>query len=199
MTKLLLYYNTLKHLKLKQIYYRFKLILKTKLINLLNINIEKKYLKSINKNIDRINNINNELFNDIDKNIINYLDTDLLSNEFQRLNQSNFKFLNVKHQFDSIEDINWDLKSNGQLWKFNLNYFDFSIDLGMFYRIEKRFDIYNTFKRIVNSWIDNTSFNYNDQCHPYVNSLRVVNWIYSYYLFKEQIVIDKKFNNKFKK
>lgn len=97
-SKLKLLLNTVKHLKLKQIYYQLYYLLRNKYF-------KKEYSKPLNKEITPL--IWNNFF--------------LYENSFSQLNT--FEFLNIEHQFKS--EINWNFSNFGKLWTYNLNYFDF--------------------------------------------------------------------------
>ena len=97
-SKLKLLLNTVKYLRLKQIYYQLYYLLRNKFF-------KKDYSKLLNKEI----------------NPLVWTDGFLNSNSFKQPNT--FTFLNLEHQFET--NIDWNFKEFGKLWTYNLNYFDF--------------------------------------------------------------------------
>lgn len=96
--KLVLFVNTLKHLKLKQIYYQVFFKIRNKFF-------KKDYTKELSKEPPRL----------------------LWNNSFSYpvsfTGDNNFVFLNQSHQFEEL--IDWNYSGYGKLWTYNLNYFDF--------------------------------------------------------------------------
>ena len=107
--KVTLYYNTIKYLKLKQLYYQIN--------NKIKVNKKKniKYTGEIHVNPLKMEN---------------FIDS---YHSYQSLS---FTFLNIKHEFID-NSIHWDLPDYGKLWTYNLNYFEFlnqvdiSVDEGL--------------------------------------------------------------------
>lgn len=96
-SKVILLFNTLKYLRLKQFYYRIYYFLKNKIFKIKLNNTIPYYKQRINwhKSIQAFRCYDS-------KNI--------------------FTFLNLNHKF---ENINWNYPNYGKLWTYNLNYFDF--------------------------------------------------------------------------
>jgi len=93
-----LLFNTLKHLKFKQITYRVLYVLRNKLVN-------KEYsyeLKNFTEPLNWPNTIKQST------SYLGYLE---------------FRFLNITHTFE--KKIDWNYDKFGKLWTYNLNYFDF--------------------------------------------------------------------------
>lgn len=97
-SKLILLIQTLKYLKLKQVYYQ--LFYKTR-----NKFYKKDYTKSLFKETKPLQ----------------WKDYFFCQNSFKEENA--FAFLNIKHVFR--DEIDWDFADYGKLWTYNLNYFDF--------------------------------------------------------------------------
>jgi uncharacterized heparinase superfamily protein len=194
LSKFYLYFNTIKYQNKKQLFYRLITIITSKYKNL----FPEKYNSHIyNKNIDfELNDLKFfKSINEIDD--LDLIDDDLinnLKNKYQDISNNKFSFLNQTHQFE--KEINWKRDKFDDLWFFNLHYFDYLIDLSLYYLIQKDKNIYQQSKNIILSWI-----NHNDPAdkswHPYVISLRVVNWIKYYLILKKEIEEDKKFKKKF--
>lgn len=98
-SELSLLYNTLKHLRFTQVYYRLYYLIKNKLFP------NRKYNKMIPKHFSQI----------IWKDFFLYQDS--------YLGNRTFSFLNIEHSFKNKVD--WNYLNYGKLWTFNLNYFDF--------------------------------------------------------------------------
>lgn len=75
-----------------------------------------------------------------------------------------FSFLNIKVKFDG--DIDWNYNKAPLLWQFNLHYFDY---LSLLNEVEK--------EQICLDWIAKNKKKKGVAWHPYVISLRIVNWI----------------------
>ena len=97
--RLILYINTIKYLKIKQVFFRFYYFLKSRVLKKSPSNrIPPKFIPIIWQNgID---------------NYTSFIITDLT-----------FNFLNISHSFN--KEINWNYSNHGKLWIYNLNYFDF--------------------------------------------------------------------------
>ena len=97
--KIKLYLNTVKYLKLIQIYYRFKYLFMSRFFS---------------KNVD------GEIPPDF--NLINWVGK-IKSPLLYTQKEKSFSFLNITHQFS--KKIDWNYNKYGELWTDNLNYFDF--------------------------------------------------------------------------
>ncbi|QLE02364.1 alginate lyase family protein [Galbibacter sp. BG1] len=95
--RIILLINTIKHLKLKQLFYQLFYRIRNKI-----------FKKSYNYDFDREGDLiwQNKIFND------NSYKCDL-----------RFSFLNIDHIFEDYVD--WNYSNYGKLWTYNLNYFDF--------------------------------------------------------------------------
>lgn len=106
--KIILYYQTIKHLKLSQLFYqlwyRINLFPITKI--------------SRNKSLtQQVTTTNLTLIPWIEKNKV--------------LDNSSICFLNLNYTFDSLETIDWNYGAFGKLWTYNLNYMDFLLQPDM--------------------------------------------------------------------
>lgn len=108
-----IYFNTVKHLKWTQIWYRFLFTWKKYTRNILRKRTKNIPFSCSNSLKFKVHHFNTASFN--------------LGNKFQ--------FLNKTNQFESI--INWNFKEFGKLWTYNLNYFEwlhqqsFPVDTGV--------------------------------------------------------------------
>lgn len=78
-----------------------------------------------------------------------------------------FSFLNIAHDFGTIDAIDWNLATYGKLWTYNLNYFDFIRD-------EKQ--VTNQTLALIDDWIKKGA-THKDGWEPYPMSLRIMNWL----------------------
>ena len=138
MKKIILYYFTIKELKIKQIFFKIYYVFYKPILNI-------KHDIKIKKNLKRP---------------INFIKK---SNSF--IKPHSFIFLNKKKKF--IKKINWDVPHMSDLWRYNLNYFDFINQK----QIDKKYKL-----NLINNWLTNNR-NYNSiGWEPYPTSLRIVNW-----------------------
>jgi len=98
MSDVINFFNTVKYLKFKQIYYRMFYLMRNKLII-------KTYHFKVRDQLKPI------------------IWEDILFNQRSFLDSNSFEFLNIKHRFNS--QIDWNFEEFGKLWAFNINYFDF--------------------------------------------------------------------------
>tara|TARA_Y100000590_G_scaffold268535_1_gene301601 strand:+ start:839 stop:2725 length:1887 start_codon:yes stop_codon:yes gene_type:complete len=185
-SNLILYYNTLKYLSRKQIWYRFYYIFKKKFIS---------FFPSLY--LTRLLNTNkkfNPNFTFIDSDILYY------KGDIKNIDRNEFLFLNKKFVFDN--DIDWHNSSiydEMKLWKFNINYQDYLLNLKKLY-IETKDEhyLYSIIDKI-ESWINSNELSYNsfdiDNWNSYVISNRVICWMKIYPDLKESF--SDSFNNLF--
>lgn len=79
-----------------------------------------------------------------------------------------FTFLNETH---SLKNIGWDGKSISKLWRYNLHYFDYLLQIET---IDNKVD---SQKKLIENWIENNPFGQGTAWEPYPTSLRIINWI----------------------
>lgn len=175
-----LYYNTVKYMKLSQVYHRTKKVICKRLK--LNSKIK---INSIPKtNITSFTVL--EL--DFDPGFLNrYNINELMNNEFT--------FLYSKRKIDIAGA--WNDRKLQHLWRYNLHYFDFIYPLAKAYKENKDDTIYIKFKELVNAWIDHNIAFTGDGWHPYTLSLRITNWICGYEMFEGKIEGDIEFRDKY--
>ena len=101
MKKIILLFNTLKFLKLIQIYYRIFYLLRARFRKVVGFHYP---LSQISSSVDL--NLQSSIYS-----YESYID----GNEF--------RFLNLSQNFS--DEIDWNFSSYGKLWTYNLNYFDF--------------------------------------------------------------------------
>lgn len=191
--KLNLYYNTIKHQEFTQLFFRLKRIIKSKIIN----TFPKKYNTYIYNKPKRFKT-NDIIFFEGDSKSINIDDFSEIKKyqkSYQKLSNNKFDLLNKEFKFK--EEIDWNVNNFDQLWVFNLYYFDYLFDLAVLFYLKKDKEVYNLTKNLIQSWIYNSKPSNLNNWHPYVISLRGLNWIKYYLLCKDQIEEDISFKNDF--
>ncbi len=79
-----------------------------------------------------------------------------------------FTFLNETY---SLKNVGWDDKSISKLWRYNLHYFDYLLQIET---IDNQVD---SQKKLIENWIENNPFGQGTAWEPYPTSLRIINWI----------------------
>jgi len=79
-----------------------------------------------------------------------------------------FTFLNETY---SLKNVGWDDKSISKLWRYNLHYFDYLLQIET---IDNQVD---SQKILIENWIENNPFGQGTAWEPYPTSLRIINWI----------------------
>lgn len=183
-TKIQLYINTVKYLKLSQIYYRLK--------NRLNRQLYRRKLKSIRapKNLTvnlEVDFLIPEL--DFDK---EYLDRFFIKD----IMNDKFTFINITNKVDLTNA--WNDKDLQHLWRYNLHYFEYLFRLGYEYLRDSSNDqYYDKFKYLIQNWMENNLLGFGDGWYPYTISIRITSWISVYQMFKHRIISDRDFNERF--
>lgn len=171
MSKVSLYYNTIKNMKPSQV------------INRLLIKTGKgcKLGKAPSPEITGIQKIESPIALDFDPVVLTRFSVDELMND-------KITILHSSKDFDWKSKWNFDDKS--ALWNFNLHYFEFLFPLLKAWQDtgEIRF-LYKT-TSIIENWIDNNPIGAYPAWASYTTSLRIVVWI-SYYGYVEKVIDDK--------
>jgi uncharacterized heparinase superfamily protein len=154
MFKILLYYNTIKYLKFSQIYYRIYYFFKKKLFSDISFNPNYTHKENVDLKLNPILRVNNQYVN------------------------GTFTFINLSKQFS---DICWNFNEYGNLWAYNLNYFDFLNQKEISFE-----DCEYLIKDFIKKYNQNTIGK-----EPYPSSLRGINWIKFVVINKNRI--DNKF------
>ncbi|MFB4167256.1 heparinase II/III family protein [Virgibacillus sp. JSM 102003] len=183
--KIKLYVNTIKYLKPSQIYYRLSNRLKRELYKkgLLKIKVPNEL-----KVKDSFDYLVPEL--EFSREYLRRFDTDGIFN-------GQFTFINITNKVKLSNA--WNSKELQHLWRYNLHYFEYLYKLAYEYSEGENPDQYfDKYKALINNWIDYNPFAVGDGWHSYTISLRITNWISTYQIFKDRIVIDNDFNKRFK-
>jgi len=146
--KLLLYFNTVKHLRLKQFVFNFirRFPAKLKIVDISDVEC---FQLTLIAPIKYKNKINNE----------------------------SVCFLNETRSFDYISD--WVCLNEPKLWRYNLHYFDFLLDDGASEAVKDK---------LINEWISVSHNLKEDAWEPYPISLRLVNWVKYFIVYKNNTV-----------
>ncbi len=182
--KIELFLNTIIYLKPSQVYYRLlhKLIRQLYARKLLSVKIPDN-LQGVDEN--------SYLIPELDFNQ-EYLD------RFNRedIENDRFSFINITNTINFATA--WNDPELQHLWRYNLHYFEYLYILADEYsKGENQEKCYNKYKYFVENWISNNPIAIGDGWHPYTISLRLTNWIVTYQVFKDRIMMDGAFHNKF--
>ena len=171
--KISLYCNTVKYLKVSQVFY---MLLRSKIL-------KHKFLNNIQKNKYDIQNIENIFIPELDE------DEKFLSKfNYTDISNKKFTFLFETH---FVELAGWKADAK-PLWNYNLYYFEYCIYLANEWRKTKDEKYYILFKEIVHSWILATSPEH-ISWQPYPMSLRIINWIICISMFGMKVISDETF------
>ncbi|HYF79060.1 MAG TPA: heparinase II/III family protein [Symbiobacteriaceae bacterium] len=105
-----------------------------------------------------------------------------------------FTFLNETISATGIEL--WRCPEASQLWRYQVHYFDYTVDLAAAYLATGRVVYYQKFKELCESWMEHNWPGVPDSWHPYPLSLRVVNWLYACSWFAAVLDLDRPFRSR---
>jgi len=120
--------------------------------------------------------------------------TDTKEKRAEEILENKFRFLNTEIQFE--REIDWRVPQASNLWRYNLHYFDYVRDLGLFYLSKGSNEAYEKFKNLVQDWIERNKIGQSEGWEAYPVSLRIVNWIFAFHLFAEKINTDSEFHKR---
>lgn len=92
-----------------------------------------------------------------------------------RLERGEFILLNVDRALGS--PVRWNPEGTTRLWRYNLHYFDYALDLGVLARWRSDGQAGNTLKRLFGDWIEANPVAHGVGWHSYPLSRRIVNWL----------------------
>jgi len=148
--KLLLYVNTVRHLKFKQFIFNF--------------------IRRFSGNQKIVN------ISDVSCHPLNLIAPIVYKN---KIDNDSVCFLNQKRSFEYISD--WACMDEPKLWRYNLHYFDYLLDTGASEQ---------TKDKLIDDWIQ-ASYNLKeDAWEAYPISLRLVNWVKYFIIYKNNCVPD---------
>ena len=175
LNKIHLYFHTIRYLTTKQILYRLVYLIK------------RKYYCKL-----KINNINKKLGAKEEPKSVNdiYLEDDKIKHynfSHEKLLSNNFTFLNQTISFGNIVDWHYTPLNQGtRLWKLNLNYHEYLIDIAKLYKNTQNKKYLNYIQNHIKEWWYQNPFGtseyYKDNWNAYAVSLRTMAWIKIYQL-----------------
>lgn len=168
LTRFLIFLNTVRYLKLIQIWKTLIWIFKN---NKLKSRIVRYTERLSVKNTVKRYNLYKKITPSLNSNL------EILS----------FTFLN--HNVVFKDKINWNNPAQEKLWLYNLHYFDYLLPLTK----EINENNYALGKRVIYEWIENNSIGCGNGWEAYPLSLRIPNWIYFFDCFYDFINKDKEF------
>ncbi len=151
-SRLLLYVNTLRYLKNKQLYY----------------NIVRRFMKSGPSDVANCGIRDQRFTIEQPVRCIN------------KLNSKNFTFLNSS--LDLKAALSFQCYEMPKLWRYNLHYFDYLLDDAAPESIKDE---------LIEQWIDVSNNLHEDAWEPYTLSLRIVNWVKYFSVYKNNDVSEK--------
>jgi uncharacterized heparinase superfamily protein len=86
-----------------------------------------------------------------------------------------------------MRPVDWGCPGVSHLWRFNLHYFDYGLDLAWAFVRRGQTSYRDTFLALARSWIDGNAPGVGDGWAPYTVSIRTGNWIYSLLLIGDAI------------
>jgi uncharacterized heparinase superfamily protein len=101
-------------------------------------------------------------------------DGERVAGRAQAVLRREFTFLGRTERLPVIE---WDLRHVSHLWSYNLHYFDYAQDLAWAQRLTGDARTADAFVELALSWVAGTQPGRGDGWEPYAVSLRLVNWI----------------------
>ena len=184
------YYHTVKYLRLRQIISRFWFLLRRPFYRRFTILVNWLY----DKKTHHVSTKSTRFLKGLDEysKLFFFNDTYRTYEKTAKAILSNtFNFLNTEIRFDS--QIDWQVSRASKLWRYNLHYFDYARDLGLFYQSTGCDKAYGKFKSLVLDWIERNKIGQSEGWEAYPVSLRIVNWFLALHLFSEKISTDSKF------
>jgi uncharacterized heparinase superfamily protein len=98
--------------------------------------------------------------------------------------EGRFTFLNHS---EMLPEVDWCTRYVSHLWSYNLQYFDYAIDLAWAFRITGDCRFVRRFEDLADSWIASAAPGRGDAWEPYSTSLRLVNWTYALLLLGDSL------------
>ncbi len=180
MKKIKSYYYTIRNLKPIQIAYRFKYILKRKLYQ--------KFGSFFYRRLE--NRFEADFLPNLDERFVYNL-REHYGSDFEKLLHNEIEFLNRTIQFDNRIDWHKDeLNSGTRLWKLNLNYHEFLIDVAIRYKESKDRRWLNYIEKTILEWFRQNPLGTKDygkdNWNSYAISLRLISWIKIYQLIGQE-------------
>jgi uncharacterized heparinase superfamily protein len=104
-------------------------------------------------------------------------------------------FIFLGRKVDLPDRIDWHTPAVSQLWRYHLHYFGYSRSLLLAAQIGGGDIAYDTFRRLVRSWIRGNEKLRGDGWHPYTLSLRLANWLQVAAAWAPRLAVDPDFRD----
>jgi uncharacterized heparinase superfamily protein len=98
----------------------------------------------------------------------------------QRLAEGRFKLLNEELALGF--PVPWQPSQTGRLWRYNLHYFEYALDLAMLVKWQKDGQAAGVLARLFREWIGANPIGHGVGWHSYPIARRIVNWIHAFSL-----------------
>jgi hypothetical protein len=108
----------------------------------------------------------------------------------ERLDHGEFIFLNRDQKLGY--PIQWNPQESTRLWRYNLHYFDYALDLGVLAKWRRDEKAGDTLRKLIDDWIAANPVGIGVGWHSYPISRRIVNWLQAASLASEVIDWDLK-------
>lgn len=176
--KLALYYNTVKYMKLSQIYYRIRKML----------HLECTLGCKARNGYDEVHPLVTVTELDFDSDFLKRFSV-------EELMQDRVTFLYCSEDFSWNEK--WEIEEQSALWNFNLHYFEFLFPLVKSWKETKNEIYWEKIKQCIEGWIkNNPKQGGGPGWAAYTIALRLTNWISVYTLMQQEIEQDIEFKKK---
>ncbi len=129
-----------------------------------------KYLK-VKQIIWRFVNLTPRIISEV--NVFPPIINEQLTNKFIPRNRitTNFDQFTFLNETYSLEEFDWDNKKISKLWRYNLHYFDYLLQVDSYNN-----QVYSQ-NILIENWIEHNPFGQGTAWEPYPTSLRIINWI----------------------
>jgi hypothetical protein len=108
----------------------------------------------------------------------------------QRLEEGRFKLLSEELTLGF--PVPWQPSETGRLWRYNLHYFDYALDLAMLVKWRKDEKSSALLARLFREWIEANPIGYGVGWHSYPIARRIVNWIHAFSLASPSAIFENK-------
>ena len=180
MSKLTLYWNTVRYLKPSQVYYRLRKMLRMSCsLGLLP--------QETNKSISTIRTVPELDFDPVF--LARFSVEDLIAGRVTLLHESEV------FQWDS----SWDFPERSPLWNYNLHYFEYLFPIVKAYKDSGNTCYLDKFKQVILAWIRQNAKGTGAGWDPYPTALRLTNWLSLYMYLAREINNDADFLEAFER
>ncbi|MGA2847537.1 MAG: alginate lyase family protein [Terracidiphilus sp.] len=105
-----------------------------------------------------------------------------------RLGAGRFKLLNEEVTLGF--PVPWQPSQTGRLWRYNLHYFDYALDLAMLVKWRKDEQAAGMLARLFREWIEGNRIGHGVGWHSYPIARRIVNWIHAFSLASPSAIFE---------